>query len=259
MNMKQNRKSVAGAIRSQDSIKGGPSSSEFQRIFLIWALALAFFVSLRVCEDENAQAREATPVPEFIVAPELPEPAPMCSSPVGPFPDHLGLLMSEVPSPEESQIVSRQIDLCKRSVELTADPYLVLAVLRLEHQLGVPPEAQGILNSVWCIEASMRLEGRHGGPIRGDYHNGVARAHGPAQLWAWHRNWCGLTEGGADDLVASLTCYWQRVVDRREKRALHCDDSWRVGEALAANGPRYRKFGCKAKSGHWEEMEAWKI
>lgn len=181
----------------------------------------------------------------------------VCSSPVGPFPDHLGLLMSEVPTPQESQLVSRQIETCRRDVETVADPYLVLAVLRLEQELGVPLEARGILASVWCIEAAMRVEAHKGGPIRGDYHNGVARAHGPAQLWAWHRNWCGLTDEGADDLVSALTCYWQRVVDRREKRALDCEHSWRVGEALAANGPRYKKLGCKAKSVHWEEMENW--
>jgi hypothetical protein len=139
------------------------------------------------------------------------------------------------------------------------DPLDVLAVLRLEDYLGVPWEARGILASVWCMEASMRTTGRRGGPVRGDWRNGVARAHGPAQLWPWFRNWCELGKHGADDLVGSLTCYWSRVVDRYHYRNTErCSDPWRVAEALAANGPRYLPMGCTAESSHWREMLRWR-
>jgi hypothetical protein len=181
----------------------------------------------------------------------------MCLFPSPTPPSHIGVLLQEPINDEERALVEVQINRCKRDVRGVADPFLVLAVLRLEKELDVPPEARGILGSVWCIEAAMRVEGKEGGPVRGDYHGGTAMAHGPAQLWPWHRDWCGLTDGGADDLVASLTCYWQRVVDRREKRAMNCEDSWRVGEALAANGPKYKSWGCKAKSSHWRELERW--
>lgn len=134
----------------------------------------------------------------------------------------------------------------------------VLAVLRLEDFLGVPWEARGILASVWCMEASMLKHGRRGGPVRGDWHNGVARAHGPAQLWPWFRNWCGLGATGADNLYGALTCYWSRVVDRFHYRdADRCDHPWRVAEALAANGPRYLPTGCRAESSHWRQMLRW--
>jgi hypothetical protein len=82
-------------------------------------------------------------------------------------------------------------------------------------------------------------------------------AHGPAQLWPWHRAWCGLSEAGADDVFAALTCYWQRVVDRHAKVST-CRDSWRVAEALTANGPRYQRLGCKAESKHWHELMRWR-
>lgn len=139
------------------------------------------------------------------------------------------------------------------------DPLDVLAVLRLEDHLGVPWEARGILASVWCMEASMMRSTRGGRPIRGDFRNGVARAHGPAQLWPWFRNWCGLGARGADDLYGALTCYWARVVDRYHYRdAERCDNPWRVAEALAANGPRYLPMGCRAESSHWREMMRWR-
>jgi hypothetical protein len=134
----------------------------------------------------------------------------------------------------------------------------VLAVLRLEDYLGVPWEARGILASVWCMEASMLKTGRGGGPVRGDWHNGVARAHGPAQLWPWFRNWCGLGPRGADNLFGALTCYWSRMVDRfHHRNASRCGHPWRVAEALAANGPRYLNAGCDAESSHWRQMLRW--
>lgn len=139
------------------------------------------------------------------------------------------------------------------------DPLDVLAVLRLEDHLGVPEGASGILAAVWCMEASMLNRGAGGGPIRGDFRGGVARAHGPAQLWPWFRNWCGLGNGGADDLYGALTCYWARVVDRYHYRnASRCGDPWRVAEALTANGPRYLRAGCRAESSHWREMVRWR-
>jgi hypothetical protein len=139
------------------------------------------------------------------------------------------------------------------------DPLDVLAVLRLEDHLGVPWEARGILASVWCMEASMLTHGRKGGPIRGDYKNGIARAHGPAQLWPWFRSWCGFGPRGADNLYGALTCYWSRVVDRYHARNVEkCDNPWAVAEALAANGPRYLQSGCRAESSHWRQMIRWR-
>jgi hypothetical protein len=90
--------------------------------------------------------------------------------------------------------------------------------------------------------------------MRGDVRHGIAQAHGPLQLWPWHRAWCGLSAGGADDIDAAARCYWSRVEDRRQARALDCADSWRVGEALAANGPAYLPHGCAATSSHWRQM-----
>jgi hypothetical protein len=253
----------------------GPEMSGYQMlfVFVLWLAAMVGLGMMSACESvgraspgnpppileisKKVRAESVVPHPPKPVVKLLSPEESMCLPP-HPMPvSHIGVLLQEPPSEEERSFVETQIDRCKRDVRSVADPFLVLAVIRLEGELGVPEEARGILGSVWCMEAAMRVEGREGGPVRGDFHGGTAMAHGPAQLWPWHRDWCGLTDGGADDLVASLTCYWQRVVDRREKRALGCPDSWRVGEALAANGPRYKSHGCKAKSSHWKELERW--
>jgi hypothetical protein len=171
-------------------------------------------------------------------------------------------LLGEPATHGEWRLVTDLIDGCVsegRTSWRLVDPLDVLAVLRLEEHLGVPWEARGILVSVWCMEASMLRFGRGGGPIRGDFHRGVARAHGPAQLWPWFRAWCGLPRGGADDLLGGLTCYWSRVVDRHHYRdAARCPEPWAVAEALAANGPRYLPMGCRAASSHWRVLTAWR-
>ena len=139
------------------------------------------------------------------------------------------------------------------------DPLDVLSVLRLEEYLGVPWEARGILVSVWCMESSMLVVDRKGRPIRGDFKDGIARAHGPAQLWPWFRAWCGLGPNGADHLFGALTWYWSRVVDRYVARdAERCPEPWAVAEALAANGPRYLPVGCSAQSSHWRALMKWR-
>jgi len=176
-------------------------------------------------------------------------------------PDRDELLWTPASS-AEWRIVYDLVEGCVSAGRVThqmVDPFDVLAVLRLEDHLGVPWEARGILVSVWCLEASMRHADRRGGPIRGDFKNGVARAHGPAQLWPWFRAWCGLGTQGADHLLPALACYWSRVVDRYIIRDTNrCQNPWAVAEALAANGPRYLSVGCSAQSSHWRALMKWR-
>ena len=250
-----------------------PTGREMLVIFAIWfAVMFGLAMSTGCSSDARAELRDppvilgiltkdrvASPKsPKLYVRQKPVDPATVtCFSPEGPVPDRTGVLLQDPPTDEERRMIEIQLEHCKRDVRGVADPFLMLAVLRFEEEIGVPDEARGILNAVWCIEAAMKLEDKDGGPIRGDWHGGHANAHGPAQLWSWHRNWCGLAEGGADDLYASLGCYWQRAEDRREKRAMGCIDTWRVGEALAANGIKYKPHGCKAQSSHWKEMKKW--
>lgn len=171
---------------------------------------------------------------------------PMCTAP-------LELGGDEQITESERVLVERQIGRCVRRPGRRADPFGLLSLVRLEDALDVPDESRGILAAVWCIEGAMRSDKA----LRGDPRMGVAQAHGPFQLWPWHRAWCGLTEAGADDLETAARCYWARVEDRRQVRAMECADSWRVGEALTANGVAYLPFGCAAESSHWREAMSW--
>ena len=193
--------------------------------------------------------------PPVIVAPQ--KVGGMCHVDRGVGLDYRESLLAAYPTAEEVRILSLAMWSCSRRVWRVVDLDDALALLRHEWELGVPRELRGILLATWCVEAGMRTRASDGGLIRGDSRNGVEMAHGPFQLWPWQREWCGLREGEADDLLVAAWCHWKRVSDRRQERAMECDESWRVGEALAANGPRYLPYGCAAESGHWREWKRW--
>lgn len=255
------------------SLSDLPTLRETLVIFAIWLVAMFGLAMSTGCGSEaraelrdppiilGQVGRERRPSPKSpkLYVPQKPvDPATVtCYEPEGPAPDRTGVLLQDPPTDEERRMIEVQLDHCKRDIRGVADPFMMLAVLRYEEEIGVPDEARGILGAVWCIEASMLTHGRDGRPIRGDWQGSHANAHGPAQLWAWHRNWCGLAEGGADDIYTALGCYWKRVEDRRSHRAMGCIDTWRVGEALTANGIKYKPHGCKAQSSHWKEMKKW--
>lgn len=167
-----------------------------------------------------------------------------------PLPSRLGVLLEAPISDAERIEVETQIERCARSVGKVADPWLVLALYRLESDLGVPPEALGILGATWCWESAMRTS-----PRSGD----VGRSHGAFQMQDWLWEWCG-ARGPTMDVLDAATCYWSRVADRFESKGRRCPERarWRVSEALTANGPKYASHGCKAESLHWEELQRWR-
>ena len=132
-----------------------------------------------------------------------------------------------------------------------ADPWLVLALVRLADESGAPSL---MLAAAWCVESSMRtVSARDGGPIKGDLESGMWRARGPLQLHDWWAAWCGGLSSDRDDLVWSAGCYLRRVVAYLPQFS-GCAEPWRVSEAMAANARSYAPRGCKAESKHWRVM-----
>ena len=171
-------------------------------------------------------------------------------------PDHMGVLLEEAPSEKERIAVETAIDKCERQVHQVADPWKVLALHRLEGELGVPKEAEGLLIATWCWEGAMRSDR----PIRGDFHGGVAHSFGPFQMQAWFWDWCGLPTAPIvyDDLLIAGTCYWSRVEYMAAKNDCKGEAKWATAEAMAANGLKYKHQGCRAESKHWKELKKWR-
>ena len=174
-------------------------------------------------------------------------------------PTHLGVLLQEPATEGERDTVERAMQACaslRGPVRRVADPFLVLALVRLEAELGAP---MGLFAATYCVEVSMRAEGRHDGRHLGDWWNGRPLAAGPLQL---HEGvWLGVCGGTPDaphDLLWAAGCYWQNVQRVLEVRGFeHCRarDRLRAAEAAASN---VRKYGlrCDSVSAHWRVMEA---
>lgn len=160
--------------------------------------------------------------------------------------------LSEPPSWEERQQVEASRAACRHD-GAHVDPWLVLGLHRLETTLGVTEWRAGLLGAVWCVEGGMRTESRGGGPIRGDYRDGVPMARGPMQLWPVTSAACGMGREWADDLWASARCWVQRVEATRPKAERLCGeaDAWGVAEAAVSNVRKYQ-WRCDGRSMHWQ-------
>lgn len=177
---------------------------------------------------------------------------PMCETP-NMTPDHLGSLLYDETTLEERLMVETQLAQCSRTVWRTADPWMVLALLRYEEQLEVPSEARGILGAVWCWEGAMYSDPER---LRGDYRNGAPTSFGPFQMQTWMLERCRMPLAAADDLFSAASCYWRRAAELERDGA--CPGNWARAEAMTANGMKYRHAGCSAKSLHWKELERWR-
>lgn len=146
----------------------------------------------------------------------------------------------------ERLLVERYLAECSRTGP-RSDPWLVLRVVRVEAALGIP---SGLLAAVVCWETGYTHD------ARGDWQDGHARAHGHAQMHGWWMGWCGLSEGARDDVDAALRCYWRRVEHYLADGV--CAGNLARAEAMAANGPRYLPWSCRARSEHWLEWARWR-
>jgi hypothetical protein len=157
----------------------------------------------------------------------------------------------EPPTEAEREHVYRLRAACRHDGPHT-DVFALLRLVRLEEELGIDRVRPGLLGAVWCVEAGFRLESRRGGPVRGDYRDGVPMAHGPFQLWPTARAACGASGGAADDLEWSARCWVARVLATLPKARRRCPQGnvWMVSEAAVSNVRKYA-WDCKRGSEHW--------
>lgn len=213
----------------------------------------------------RAPGADSAPSASAGVAAGHPADGPMCVADKSTqiLPDRMGVLLENPASEGERRLVNKALEACGRlrgPVHLVADPFEVLALFRLERDLGVPERARGLLVGAWCVETAMRATPSQGEAFLGDWRDGRALASGSFQL---HENvWsgtCGGTDEAPHDLLWAASCWWAHVLQAQEKarRVSGCRDRdiLRVAEAAAASPSRYG-FRCDSKSGHWAMMEA---
>ncbi|MFO0745048.1 MAG: hypothetical protein U1F43_05135 [Myxococcota bacterium] len=165
-------------------------------------------------------------------------------------------LVREPANQDEHARVESIIDRCPRAARVHIDPFAVLALVRLEEELGVPTEARGLLPAVWCIESAFRPAER----LFGD----MGAALGPAQFHEQLAAWCmgDYRVRGKDwrgDFVFSARCWVAHVMRNLDRARARCgpDKAWQVAEAVVANPARYG-WRCAASSEHWKLAETFR-
>jgi len=179
---------------------------------------------------------------------------------------HYDVLVDEPPSEEEYKAVEAAIARCgKKTHHTIADPYKVLALIRLEEVMSIPKELRGIFNAIWCIESSMRSESKDGGLILGD----GGTSFGPMQMKKGMVETCINRHGlyaddprdAPHDLIWAATCWAARIHTAYHKAKVQCPNRpWPVAEAVISNYARYsivkpngsRAYDCSASSKHYK-------
>lgn len=236
---------------------------------LITLLSLMLSSHVAFASSEPPPLIGEMPRPTRIALPNgAPKDGPMCQPPVVEIqpstilPDRMGVLLQATPTEAEQQFVDRALTACESlrgPVRLVADPFQVLALLRLEQDLGIPADAHGIIVAAWCVETSMKARPGKGKQFLGDFRDGVALASGSFQL---HENvWaitCNGTRNAPHDLLWAAGCWWSQVLKAADKarRVSGCAESdlLRVAEAAASNVRRYG-WRCNSKSSHWQMLD----
>ncbi len=171
------------------------------------------------------------------------------------------------PSESERKDVSFIIDNCPDISRKDIDPYNVLALLRLEKEFNLPIELKGLLPAIFCVESKLQ----DGFNLEGDQ----GRALGPAQLHLspyrtciktnWYKYHGSLRINNFDyrnDFIFSARCWITNTLRVMKRIKEECPNNskyekWRVAEANVANWVKYKNYGCKARSKHFELLEKW--
>lgn len=182
----------------------------------------------------------------FLVVGEVPQPPPPAALRMSAYAE----LVHEPATPEERARVEVVLDRCPRATREHIDPFDVLALVRLEAELGVPNDVRGLLPAVWCVESAFRPAER----LYGDH----GLALGPAQFHEQLAKWCmgDYRVHGKDwrgDFVFSARCWVAHVARNVDRARSLCGPAkaWQVAEAAVANPARYG-WRCNAASAHWK-------
>jgi len=153
------------------------------------------------------------------------------------------------PTEEERSIVEVAMYNCDNAAARFAKPFLMLELVRVEEDFGVPDELRGITLAAWCGEAAYQLD-----RVVGD----DGEAIGILQLHPQLTALCG-TPDLRHDPIASAQCWlWNlRRIYQKSSRMCRPKNAWKAAELWLSQGGKKSNYSCKRVSSHVARLEQW--
>lgn len=153
------------------------------------------------------------------------------------------------PSDDERRLLYMAMHHCDNAAFRYAKPFLKLALLRLEREMGLPEELHGVTLAAWCGESAYQLD-----EIIGDGGNAV----GILQMHATITLLCGPLELRSHPL-ATARCWLWNLARVQKKTVKRCGQrrSWKAAELWLSQGGAKSGYSCKQVSGHVARLERW--
>lgn len=138
---------------------------------------------------------------------------------------------------------------CDTAAPRYAKPFLMLELLRIEREFGIPDELRGVTLATWCGEAAYQV-----GDIVGD----GGAAVGIFQLHPPITRLCGSPDLRHDPIASAHCWLWnlERVYAKARRRC-PTKHAWAAAELWLSQGGLKSNYSCTRVSGHVARLRVW--
>lgn len=138
---------------------------------------------------------------------------------------------------------------CDTAAPRYAKPFLMLELLRIEREFGIPDELRGVTLATWCGEAAYQL-----GDIVGDGGNAV----GIFQLHPPITRLCGSPDLRHDPIASAHCWLWNlQRIHAKARRRCPAKQAWTAAELWLSQGGLKSNYSCTRVSGHVARLRVW--
>ncbi|TNF36619.1 MAG: hypothetical protein EP329_05015 [Deltaproteobacteria bacterium] len=153
------------------------------------------------------------------------------------------------PTEEERRIVEYAMYHCDNAAARYAKPFVMLELIRVEEDYGIPDELRGVTLAAWCSEAAYQLDA-----VVGDGGSAI----GILQLHPQLASLCGNPDLRHDPIASAQCWLWnlRRIYDKASRRC-RPKRAWKAAELWLSQGGQKSGYSCKRVSSHVARLEQW--
>ena len=153
------------------------------------------------------------------------------------------------PTEEERRIVEFAMYHCDNAAARYAKPFVMLELIRVEQDYGIPDELRGVTLAAWCSEAAYQLDA-----VVGD----GGEAIGILQLHPQLASLCGAPDLRHDPIASAQCWLWNlRRIHEKASRMCRPKNAWKAAELWLSQGGKKSGYSCKRVSSHVARLQQW--